>query len=114
MEPRPDGRGKVAPETCGAFSHYGAAMEPRPDGRGKVATGIATAAQWLWPQWSPGLMAGGSPSTTGTVTPDAPPQWSPGLMAGGSSPEPSSRHAEQEPQWSPGLMAGGRPLAHHC
>ena len=36
-------------------------MEPRPDGRGKYNRWrIVYIQRWL-PQWSPGLMAGGSP-----------------------------------------------------
>ena len=37
-----------------------AAMEPRPDGRGKAEGGPAFWTQIKAPQWSPGLMAGGS------------------------------------------------------
>ena len=36
------------------------------------------------PQWSPGLMAGGSHRAGGCSISTASPQWSPGLMAGGS------------------------------
>ncbi len=37
-----------------------AAMEPRPDGRGKPWVQIAATSEYQTPQWSPGLMAGGS------------------------------------------------------
>ena len=85
------------------------------------------------PQWSPGLMAGGSGISTSHTPPRTGPQWSPGLMAGGrrkplkelkSSVQaameprpdgrgkvacvPSSMRSPRSPQWSPGLMAGGR------
>ncbi len=60
-------------------------MEPRPDGRGKPKS-IPP-----FPGWIP------------------PPQWSPGLMAGGSKVKINIvGDASQLPQWSPGLMAGGR------
>ena len=60
------------------------------------------------PQWSPGLMAGGSsdhnPRDDGEV---CAPQWSPGLMAGGSAVRTARISMSAVPQWSPGLMAGG-------
>ena len=60
-------------------------MEPRPDGRGKPKS-IPP-----FPGWIP------------------PPQWSPGLMAGGSKVKINIvGDASQLPQWSPGLKAGGR------
>ena len=37
-----------------------AAMEPRPDGRGKADLHPTAPPYETWPQWSPGLMAGGS------------------------------------------------------
>ena len=37
-----------------------AAMEPRPDGRGKLREQLAETDDVAAPQWSPGLMAGGS------------------------------------------------------
>ncbi len=48
-----------------------------------MTTGAVSAVQY-GPQWSPGLMAGGSPMI-GPLSPvdQALPQWSPGLMAGG-------------------------------
>ncbi len=38
-----------------------AAMEPRPDGRGKEVPAPTNGDRAKAPQWSPGLMAGGSP-----------------------------------------------------
>ncbi len=65
------------------------------------------------PQWSPGLMAGGSshvPADSGNAS--HPPQWSPGLMAGGrSGTVVFDVTGVTRPQWSPGLMAGGRDRA---
>ena len=46
---------------------------------------------WLTPQWSPGLMAGGSQYLDTSVSPGVAPQWSPGLMAGGRLPRPALR-----------------------
>ena len=43
-----------------------AAMEPRPDGRGKASLNVTEKLRTAAPQWSPGLMAGGS-STSGGV-----------------------------------------------
>ena len=85
------------------------------------------------PQWSPGLMAGGSRNVWYVRVSGALPQWSPGLMAGGRNdftaevrwadmaamePRPDgwgkgTGHQQgfqriSRPQWSPGLMAGGR------
>ena len=65
------------------------------------------------PQWSPGLMAGGSsdhnPRDDGEV---CAPQWSPGLMAGGRKLKGfGSKLGGMAPQWSPGLMAGGSPAS---
>ncbi len=37
-----------------------AAMEPRPDVRGKADLHPTAPPYETWPQWSPGLMAGGS------------------------------------------------------
>ena len=144
MEPRPDGRGKVSlarhtlralaepqwspglmaggsadaaeekvakDQISSAIDPFVAAMEPRPDGRGKtIGVRQNTARSPRRPQWSPGLMAGGSRSSIHArpigisaamePRPDgrgkaslnvteklrtAAPQWSPGLMAGGSS-----------------------------
>ena len=45
-----------------------AAMEPRPDGRGKLPITMHPATEAILPQWSPGLMAGGS----GTTAPAGP------------------------------------------
>ena len=84
------------------------------------------------PQWSPGLMAGGSRNVWYVRVSGALPQWSPGLMAGGRNdftaevrwadmaamePRPDgwgkgTGHQQgfqriSRPQWSPGLMAGG-------
>ena len=61
MEPRPDGRGKVQ-IVCVRIRLLDAAMEPRPDGRGKPVIGLLSPVDQALPQWSPGLMAGGSPS----------------------------------------------------
>ena len=85
MEPRPDGRGKRRQN--GTHLHVsGAAMEPRPDGRGKLEAQALNSAMAKTPQWSPGLMAGGSPPVMLACPFAVAPQWSPGLMAGGSSP----------------------------
>ena len=108
-------------------------MEPRPDGRGKWHLPVSQTPTIETPQWSPGLMAGGSPGLE--IGPHArrrEPQWSPGLMAGGRlvalrprhpcppaamEPRPDGRGKaalkvkritkNMAPQWSPGLMAGG-------
>ena len=48
--------------------------------------------EWMgvrWPQWSPGLMAGGSRALRPLVAVLVAPQWSPGLMAGGRAPDGS-------------------------
>ena len=86
-----------------------AAMEPGPDGRGKDAAVLSAEPHSASPQWSPGLMAGGSTGDTWKPTALMEPQWSPGLMAGGSSDHNPRDDGEVcAPQWSPGLMAGGR------
>ena len=83
--------------------HRQAAMEPRPDGRGKVPPVMLACPFAVAPQWSPGLMAGGSRAKQLIHhTPPRRPQWSPGLMAGGRprrgmSPC-SAAHAAMEPR----------------
>ena len=52
-------------------------------------------------------MAGGRYHTRQQFSARAGPQWSPGLMAGGSPPHVRLEGAVGAPQWSPGLMAGG-------
>ena len=62
-------------------------MEPRPDGRGKRGHVCTVVIPSSWPQWSPGLMAGGSKvEKLLDDYRDDTPQWSPGLMAGVSWP----------------------------
>ena len=100
MEPRPDGRGKK-PGLSVVGDHRGAAMEPRPDGRGKQGTKILSMSGVYGPQWSPGLMAGGSSVCQQAGPVAVMPQWSPGLMAGGR------RH--QHPRGRPGGTAAMEP-----
>ena len=108
MEPRPDGRGKDGHRTSAAGRRT-AAMEPRPDGRGKGSAMGHNTGDAKLPQWSPGLMAGGSADAAEEKVATVAPQWSPGLMAGGRSRIRSARRLTRSPpQWSPGLMAGGR------
>ena len=136
MEPRPDGRGKPALEALNGAVTEHAAMEPRPDGRGKGFVIIDEVHNMTPPQWSPGLMAGGSRPAWRRRCQRSSPQWSPGLMAGGRAgglavrefrspaamePRPDGRGkmltdgdhvvTVEKPQWSPGLMAGGRQAA---
>ena len=57
-------------------------------------------------------MAGGRYHTRQQFSARAGPQWSPGLMAGGSPPHVRLEGAVGSPQWSPGLMAGGSEWRH--
>ena len=62
----------------------------------------------LWPQWSPGLMAGGRLRLAHAIAP---------MSAAAMEPRPDgrgklncprvARASPIAPQWSPGLMAGG-------
>ena len=69
MEPRPDGRGKERADGAVGDDRE-AAMEPRPDGRGKTTFATGSATKQEKPQWSPGLMAGGSRGDTVNSTDD--------------------------------------------